>query len=492
MTDTRGTWATDTSAELHITFVCTGNICRSPMAEKIVAAHLDRAGLGDLVRVSSAGTTGWHVGKDAHPRTTALLRRLGYPTGHVAAQFGDEHRDADLVVALATGHERELAYLGVPQERLRLLRSFDPDADGADVPDPYYGTDEDYELVRDQIEAAVPGSARLGARTSATAGPRRLRTRRCRYRCPVRRIAFLLRPSWVILALLVAAFAYLCFTVLAPWQLGKNTTTSQRNQLIADSVRAEPVSVEHLLPSGLAGASAHDEWRRVAATGHYLPDSTVLVRLRVVENGPAYEVLTAFRLDDGRNVLVDRGYVTPLDGGKPPAAPALAAPSGQHTVEARIRRSEGVMPGKAAITQDGYRQVYSVDSGQVGTVLGLPLTGGYLQSETGQAGSFRPVPLPQLDAGPYLSYGLQWLAFGIMAPLGLAYFVRAELRERRKESIPKSPAASAAAEQPARSSEPATASPQPTAASAEPAAASPQPTLTPTEARLADRYGKRR
>ena len=42
------------------------------------------------------------------------------------------------------------------------------------------------------------------------------------------------------------------------------------------------------------------------------------------------------------------------------------------------------------------------------------------------------LPLPQTDSGPYLSYGLQWLAFGIMAPLALAYFVRAELRERRR------------------------------------------------------------
>jgi protein-tyrosine phosphatase len=48
--------------ELHVTFICTGNICRSPMAEKIFAAHLARAGLAGRVRVSSAGTTDWHTG----------------------------------------------------------------------------------------------------------------------------------------------------------------------------------------------------------------------------------------------------------------------------------------------------------------------------------------------------------------------------------------------------------------------------------------------
>ncbi|AXK85769.1 low molecular weight phosphotyrosine protein phosphatase [Nocardia farcinica] len=143
--------------ELHISFVCTGNICRSPMAEKMVAHHLRLAGLDDRVRVSSAGTTAWHVGNDADPRTTATLHRYGYPVGHVAAVVGPDHRDADLLIALDTGHERELARLGVPAERRRLLRSFDPDADGPDVPDPYYGDDADFELVREQIEAAIPG-----------------------------------------------------------------------------------------------------------------------------------------------------------------------------------------------------------------------------------------------------------------------------------------------------------------------------------------------
>jgi protein-tyrosine phosphatase len=143
--------------QLHVSFVCTGNICRSPMAEKMFAAHLSRAGLASRVRVTSAGTDGWHAGQDADSRTTATLRRHGYPTGHVAAKFGNEHRDADLIVALDSGHERRLAALGVPTDRRRLLRGFDPHADGPDVPDPYYGDTADFDLVHDHIEAAIPG-----------------------------------------------------------------------------------------------------------------------------------------------------------------------------------------------------------------------------------------------------------------------------------------------------------------------------------------------
>ncbi|MGW0183000.1 low molecular weight protein-tyrosine-phosphatase [Nocardia sp. NPDC003345] len=162
--------------ELHISFVCTGNICRSPMAEKILAGHLSRTGLDTRVRVSSAGTHDWHTGSDADRRTTALLRRHGYPVGHSAAAFGAEHAAADLIVAMTAEHDRRLAALGVPLDRRRLLRSFDPDADDTDVPDPYYGDTAEFELVRDQIEAAIPGlldwiHTALAAPAAGTAEP---------------------------------------------------------------------------------------------------------------------------------------------------------------------------------------------------------------------------------------------------------------------------------------------------------------------------------
>ncbi|MCD5419808.1 low molecular weight phosphotyrosine protein phosphatase [Rhodococcus pyridinivorans] len=127
------------------------------MAEKIFAEHLRREGLDERVRVSSAGTHGWHVGSEADPRTDAVLQRHGYPTGHCAAKLGAEHLAADLVVAMTTTHERALAQLGVPSDRRVLLRSFDPDADDDSVPDPYYDSLDEFEQVREQIEAAVPG-----------------------------------------------------------------------------------------------------------------------------------------------------------------------------------------------------------------------------------------------------------------------------------------------------------------------------------------------
>ncbi len=144
---------------LHVTFVCTGNICRSPMAEKMFAHQLAERGLDGVVRVSSAGTGGWHVGSRADERAVRVLRDHGYPTEHRAARVDDGHLSADMVVALDRNHFRALTGLGVDPARLRMLRSFDPrsGAHTPDVEDPYYGDHTDFVTTLEVIDAALPG-----------------------------------------------------------------------------------------------------------------------------------------------------------------------------------------------------------------------------------------------------------------------------------------------------------------------------------------------
>jgi protein-tyrosine phosphatase len=149
-------------AELHVCFVCSGNICRSPMAALVFGEHLRRAGLADRVRVTSAGIGSWHVGDPADDRAARTLARAGYPIGHVAAQVDEGHLDADLLLAMDSGHRRELRALfarrGADPDRVMMFRSFDPEADGdLDVPDPYYGSRQGFTEVLSMIEAAVPG-----------------------------------------------------------------------------------------------------------------------------------------------------------------------------------------------------------------------------------------------------------------------------------------------------------------------------------------------
>ncbi|MGY0025310.1 low molecular weight protein-tyrosine-phosphatase [Streptomyces sp. cg35] len=152
-----------TATPFRVCFVCTGNICRSPMAEHVFRARVEEAGLSGAVEVDSAGTDGWHEGDGADPRTVHVLREGGYSSAHTARRF---HRDwfdrLDLVVALDAGHLRTLRRLApTPQdaEKIRLLRSYDPAADTSalDVPDPYYGDLDGFEECLRMVEAASDG-----------------------------------------------------------------------------------------------------------------------------------------------------------------------------------------------------------------------------------------------------------------------------------------------------------------------------------------------
>ena len=148
-----------TDSTFELLFVCTGNICRSPMAEKMFAHQIEERGLANVVKVSSAGTGSWHAGGPADDRANQVLRAHGYPTEHSAAQVHDDHLGADLIVAMGRNHTRMLSEMGVSKDRLRMMRSFDPrsGANALDVEDPYYGTRDDFEETFGVIEASLPG-----------------------------------------------------------------------------------------------------------------------------------------------------------------------------------------------------------------------------------------------------------------------------------------------------------------------------------------------
>lgn len=140
----------------RVTFVCTGNICRSPMAEHVFRKHAD----GLDIEVDSSGTGNWHVGSAADPRTVAALERAGYTSEHSARYFDPAWFDHyDLIIALDRGHLRDLTALAPSgtEHKIHLLREFDPTADSLNVEDPYYSPDPAFDEVREQIEAAVPG-----------------------------------------------------------------------------------------------------------------------------------------------------------------------------------------------------------------------------------------------------------------------------------------------------------------------------------------------
>ena len=251
------------------------------------------------------------------------------------------------------------------------------------------------------------------------------------------RWTFLLRPSWLALALVVGGFAAFAFTVLAPWQFHRGEDRAARNDAIEESFTTPPQPLRQVLPAG-AAPGPRAEWHQVELTGRYLPDAEVVARLRTVQGEPAFEVLVPFRLTDGSTVLVDRGFLRPapeVPGVRVPEYPP--APAGEVTVQGRLRAGERDSRERPVVEQDGVTQVYAVDPAAVATVTGLDVEPGYVQLNEGQPGVLGALPLPQLSAGPHLAYALQWLAFGAMAPLGLAYFAWREGTGERRRPDPR-------------------------------------------------------
>jgi protein-tyrosine phosphatase len=149
------------SAPIRVCFVCTGNICRSPTAEVVFRRQVTSAGLAELISVSSAGLSGWHVGDGADTRSLATMSSHGYDgRAHRAQQWKHAWWDRhDVVIALDSGHQQQLAGVAPNGRRVALLRDYDPAVAGQhlDVPDPYYGGPDGFEDVLAMIETACMG-----------------------------------------------------------------------------------------------------------------------------------------------------------------------------------------------------------------------------------------------------------------------------------------------------------------------------------------------
>jgi protein-tyrosine phosphatase len=152
-----------------ICLVCLGNICRSPMAEAVLREVLARSGLAGAVSVDSAGTGDWHVGERMFGPARAELTRRGYDgSAHRARQIQPSWLPRyDLLVGMDRANVAALRRMAPDREtagRIRLLRSFDPalrpdDPYGGDVPDPFGGSPDGYELAFDLVLAATTGLA---------------------------------------------------------------------------------------------------------------------------------------------------------------------------------------------------------------------------------------------------------------------------------------------------------------------------------------------
>jgi len=144
----------------RLLFACSGNICRSPLAEAIFRSLAHEAGFGPRFLVDSAGTHGFHEGDQADPRTRRVGRKHGLNVDSIARPVVDEDFDRfDLILAMDQGHRRELLARagGRRFATIRLMREFDPSAREQDVADPYYGGEEGFETMYAVLMPACRG-----------------------------------------------------------------------------------------------------------------------------------------------------------------------------------------------------------------------------------------------------------------------------------------------------------------------------------------------
>ncbi|MEK9970760.1 MAG: low molecular weight protein-tyrosine-phosphatase [Ferrovibrio sp.] len=149
-----------------VLMVCTGNICRSPTADGLLRHALLQAGLSGRVLVDSAGTHDYHVGDPPDRRSIATAKRHGVDLAELRARqvAAEDFASFDLVLAMDDGHYRQLLRLCPPQyrDRVKLYLSYAPHF-GREVPDPYYGNGDGFDLVWrmcETVTAALVGEIR--------------------------------------------------------------------------------------------------------------------------------------------------------------------------------------------------------------------------------------------------------------------------------------------------------------------------------------------
>ncbi|HQC93780.1 MAG TPA: SURF1 family protein [Microbacteriaceae bacterium] len=247
---------------------------------------------------------------------------------------------------------------------------------------------------------------------------------------------------WSAYGALAVVFAIVC-VFLSDWQFSRNAERSVQLDLVASNYERSPVPLDEVI--GQDGAfDPADEWRPVTLRGEYMHDDQVLVRNRAHGGSSAYEVLEPFRLDDGRVLIVNRGWLPP--GRTQPLPDAIPAPpAGPVQVEVRLRPSEPLPPSGRSAPEG---QVPTIHLPAVAEITGpdtIASAYGLLVSESVEAERARIPDPPSADPGPHLSYAIQWILFAIMGFIFIGYVIRSEIRNNREDAADAAAAAAARA-----------------------------------------------
>jgi len=139
-----------------ILFVCTGNICRSPTVEEVFRKKVYKENLEDMLEIDSAGTHGYHVGESPDSRSISMAAKRGYDiTSQKAREIRkNDFTDFDIILAMDEDNYKNLMKIAPKgtKDKVRMFLSFSQDIENPNMPDPYYGDGDGFELVLDLAE----------------------------------------------------------------------------------------------------------------------------------------------------------------------------------------------------------------------------------------------------------------------------------------------------------------------------------------------------
>lgn len=241
---------------------------------------------------------------------------------------------------------------------------------------------------------------------------------------------FLFRPRWLGFHLLVVA-AIVAMINLGFWQLRRLDARQSFNAVVEARYDEPTVPLDRLVPAGAEpGDPALDEveWRPVTAAGTYLSDEAFFVVNRSQGGRAGRNAVVPLRLDDGRILLVNRGFV-------PLATVVPEVPGDEVTLVGRIRTSQDRSLGQLADPSDGdLEEVQRVDIPRLAAQLPgavVPVYVDLVRSEPAESGPYpEPVAAPDLGEGNHLAYAVQWFVFAVAVAVGWVLAVRRSVRYR--------------------------------------------------------------
>lgn len=253
----------------------------------------------------------------------------------------------------------------------------------------------------------------------------------------------LLRTRRGVTLLAFATVMTVACVLLGLWQLDRYEQRGDRNDAVRVALATDPVPLQDVLPvrdaddgSPAPQVAGEVEWRAVDVRGTYDPSREVVLRLRPLDGQSSVHVLTPLVLDDGRAVLVDRGFLTTSS----PTTEDVTTPTavgGVVELTGRVRLSEDGR-GSGLAAQSTPPSIRLVDLDDLRKVWDDRLATVWLEridQVPQEDAALTPIPPPELSAGTSLIYAVQWFLFGVIAVVGAALLARRDTRDTSHQTV---------------------------------------------------------